>query len=60
MILFLVIGTMVYGDGVTSYKGEWKTGKRHGHGVFVTKIGTENVVVDTMWNRGKMVNDEIT
>ncbi len=41
-----------------SASGEWKSGKRHGQGVMMSVIGGETVVVDAMWNKGKIVDEE--
>jgi len=35
-------------------------GKRHGKGIMMSVVGGETIVVDAMWERDKMMNEEIS
>ena len=54
------VGVLMYADGETTFKGEFRMGKRHGKGTIINVVGGETLVTEGVWNRGQLVEDEMT
>ena len=51
---------MLLGADGTTFKGEFKQGRKHGPGIHITVVAGESLVVEGIWNRGELMDDEIT
>ena len=51
---------LMYADGETTFKGEFRMGKKHGRGTMINVVGGETIVTEGVWNRGHVVEDEMT
>lgn len=53
-------GVLMYADGETTFKGEFRMGKKHGKGTMINNVGGETIVTEGVWNRGHMVDEGMT
>ncbi len=53
-------GILMYADGQTTFKGEFRGGKKHGAGTIITIVGGETIVTEGVWNRGHMLDQDTT
>jgi hypothetical protein len=50
----------MYADGETTYKGEFRQGKQHGKGTIINIVGGETLVTQGKWNRGHLLDEDMT